>query len=89
MSPSHTRVRASTETSTKLGSYSSFARAYNCGRGSIYDCGMKVWITKLSGTPIAGMENGNGSIFCTEMEPNMKNKRSERNFDIPYITRMA
>ena len=33
-----------------------------------------------------GMENRNGSIFCTEMEPNMNKKSSERIFDIPYIT---
>ena len=32
------------------------------------------WFTKLSGTRISGMEKGNGSIFCKEMEPNMIKK---------------
>ena len=34
---------------------------------------MKFWFTKLSGTRISGMGNGNGSIF-SEMEPNMNKK---------------
>ena len=45
----------------------------------IYDCGIKFWL-KLSGTHISGKENGNDSVFCTDMEPNKGKKFTLRIF---------
>ena len=47
------------------------------------------WFKKLSGPNISGMENGNGSIFCSQMQPNENKIFTERIFNIPYIAGMA